>query len=229
MTSYSQRSERVRGFTLIELMVVVTIIAILSAAVVPSFSVTLARQRQNDAAMQIASAVFKARARAARTGRCHRVRVYTGATSAVALDEAVTPLSCLSLQAAGATVVCGTLPPNEANVNDCSQARTINNWHRVSYASVGASSDPIFGDAHVKLIGDDVEFDGPYAPPSVDATCSTAAGGNPNLMLFENTGFLSQPQERYYEVALEMGGTKSKPRRFVRVSPGGAVKYTLCE
>ena len=73
---WTQRpASRVRGFTLMELMVVVGIIAIVAAAVVPSFNRSLQKNRQREAAMLIVEAVFAARSRAARTGRCHRVRV----------------------------------------------------------------------------------------------------------------------------------------------------------
>ena len=66
------------GFTLIELMVVVAIVALVSAAVVPSFSLALQRERQRTVANYVVQSVFAARSRAVRTGRCHRVTVTMG-------------------------------------------------------------------------------------------------------------------------------------------------------
>ena len=72
------RSNKVssRGFTLIELMVVVAIIALVTAATIPSFSRALLQNRQRQAGALIVEAVLNARALAARTGRCHRVTVF---------------------------------------------------------------------------------------------------------------------------------------------------------
>jgi len=214
MTPQPVRKLSQAGFTLMELMVVVAIISIVAAAVVPSFTTVLQRHRQREAAQLIIEAAFAARARAARTGRCHRVRVYPdgndgnhgGSGGAVAVDEA-------------------DPPPTE-----CGQVDT---WTRVMYKSVGPSSDPLLGDAHVGLIGNDVAITAVVAPPSTDPTCqSTLSITDPNIMMFEPTGGLYDRVERFFRV--QAFTTDSAPipmgvAQYVRVGPGGSTRYTLCE
>ena len=57
-----------RGFTLVEMLVVMTISAILIAAAVPSFQWTIARNRISDATNQLLSHLEYARMEASRRG-----------------------------------------------------------------------------------------------------------------------------------------------------------------
>jgi prepilin-type N-terminal cleavage/methylation domain-containing protein len=199
-------TSRNRGFTLTELMVVVAIIAIVAAAVVPSFSRTLQKNRQREAAMLIVEAVFAARSRAAKTGRCHRVRVMPNASGmaggtggAVALDE-----SC---------------------ANSCSAARG-GQWNRLSYKSVWDSTESaadiqgaVQGDSHVGLIGQDV---------AISAVLDEAGGpGTPADMMFESTGGLYDMTLRFFEIRVDTGTGPLGVTRHVRVSAGGSVSYTV--
>jgi prepilin-type N-terminal cleavage/methylation domain-containing protein len=200
---------RARGFTLIELMVVVAIVAIVSAAVVPSFSLSLRKNRQREAGMLIIEAVFTARSRAVRTGRCHRVRVMLSDTAndggfggAVAIDESTTN-------------TCNTAAPEP-----CIVALGANLWTRVSYKSVWTSmeiADDIQADAqgdnHVGLIGEDVAI--------FEVTDRAGAVIVRDPMLFDSIGRLVDRIERYYDI---VGGPVT---RQVRVTAGGSVRYTL--
>jgi prepilin-type N-terminal cleavage/methylation domain-containing protein len=122
---------RVRGFTLMELMVVVAIIAIVSAAVVPSFSLTLKRNRQREAANLIVQAVFAARSRAARTGRCHRVVIVTSGT-----------------KEDGGTGGSVSVDEYRDQWSECGHATNAAKWQRLSSKTVG------------ELVGDDVAISG---------------------------------------------------------------------
>ena len=197
-----------RGFTLTELMVVVAIIAIIAAAVMPSFSVTLLKNRQREAAMLIIEAVFTARSRAVRTGKCHRVRVRLSDTAndggfggAVAIDEST-------------TATCNTADPF------CAVGGAGGEWRRISYKSVWTSTEDAVdiqaaaqGDTHAGLIGRDVAIQ-----QVTDRTGSPIAS---DPMLFDSTGRLFICVERFYDI---VGGPVT---RQVRVTPGGSVRYTV--
>ena len=201
-------ASRNRGFTLTELMVVVAIIAIIAAAVVPSFSLTLLKNRQREAAMFIIEAVFTARSRAVRTGRCHRVRVMLSPTAdnggfggAVAIDETNTNS-------------CNTADPY------CPLGIGGSEWRRISYKSVWTSVEAAVdiqgtaqGDTHAGLIGRDVAI--------FQVTDRTGAPIAPDPMLFDTTGRLVDLIERFYDIT---GGPIT---RQVRVTAGGTVRYTL--
>jgi prepilin-type N-terminal cleavage/methylation domain-containing protein len=118
---------RAKGFTLMELMVVVAIIAIVSAAVVPSFSMALKKGRQREAANLIVQAVFAARSRAARTGRCHRIVITTDDT-----------------EQDGGTGGSVRLDEYRAQSAECGGATNAANWRQLSSKIVG------------DLVGDDV-------------------------------------------------------------------------
>jgi prepilin-type N-terminal cleavage/methylation domain-containing protein len=118
---------RTKGFTLMELMVVVAIIAIVSAAVVPSFSLALKRGRQREAANLIVQAVFAARSRAARTGRCHRIVIATDDT-----------------ERDGGTGGSVRVDEYRAQSAECGSATNAANWQQLSSRIVG------------DIVGDDV-------------------------------------------------------------------------
>ncbi len=116
----SQR--KAAGFTLIELMVVVAIVALVSAAVVPSFALALQRERQRTVANYIVQAVFAARSRAVRTGRCHQVSVAMGTPGVtggnggqVLIREYLRPATCAT--AAADTDVNNWGSPSTGNWN----------------------------------------------------------------------------------------------------------------
>jgi prepilin-type N-terminal cleavage/methylation domain-containing protein len=199
------------GFTLIELMVVVSIIAIVAAAVVPSFSMVLHEHRQREAAQLIIQAVFSARSNAARTGKCHRVRVYpsadaadhTGTGGAVAVDQA------------DQTIQCGQ----------------VETWTRISNKSVGPSVDTLVGDSHAGIVGTDISITKVVAPPEVDPDCDAALPiPDPNIMIFRADTFLEDNTERYFEVqAFNTEGNTKGITRYVRVNSSGDTKFKLCE
>jgi type II secretory pathway pseudopilin PulG len=198
-----------------ELMVVVGIIAIVAAAVVPSFNRSLQKNRQREAAMLIVEAVFAARSRAARTGRCHRVRVMPsdslmagGTGGAVAIDE-----SCYTSCASA----LNPQPPVPVPL-----------WNRLSFKSVSATNEiagdiqaAAQGDAHVGLIGGDIAISA-----VLDNTGAPLAAGD---MLFEPAGGLYDLTERFFEIRVDTGTGPLGVTRHVRVSPGGSVRYTLLE
>jgi prepilin-type N-terminal cleavage/methylation domain-containing protein len=207
MSRTQHSRSRTEGFTLMELMVVVAVIAILSAAVVPSFSRTLQSNRQGEAAMLIIEAVFNARSRAARTGRCHRVRVITsdsvmagGNGGAVAIDES-DARSCRVASVPGAT------------------------WTRLSFKAVGGTNEiaadiqgSAQGDSHVALVGQDVGivgvFDANGAPLSIGP------------MLFDSAGALTDLTERRFRVHISTNsGSVVGVVRHVRVDPSGSPEY----
>lgn len=213
---WTQRpASRVRGFTLMELMVVVGIIAIVAAAVVPSFNRSLQKNRQREAAMLIVEAVFAARSRAARTGRCHRVRVMPsdsqlagGTGGAVAIDE-----SCYT----SCSSALNPQPPVPVPL-----------WNRLSFKSVSASNETAGdiqaaaqGDAHVGLIGGDIAISA-----VLDRAGAPLAVGD---MLFDPSGGLFDMTERFFEIRVDTGTGPLGVTRHVRVSPGGSVRYTLLE
>jgi prepilin-type N-terminal cleavage/methylation domain-containing protein len=203
---------RIRGFTLIELMVVVAIIALVSAAVVPAFSSTTHKNRQREAAMLIIEAVFDCRSRAVRTGRCCRVRVMTSDTAnnggfggAVAIDESNTNS-------------CNATPPGSCFMSHCMVAAG-NPWTRVSYKSVWTSTETAAdiqaaaqGDSHAGLVGEDVAI--------FQVTDRNGSVIGPGPMLFDPTGRLVDRTERFFDI---VGAAVT---RQVRVTAAGSVRFT---
>jgi prepilin-type N-terminal cleavage/methylation domain-containing protein len=203
------------GFTLVELMVVVAVVALVTAAVVPSFSMSLQKNRQREAGMMIVQAVFEARSRAARTGHCEMVRV---TLSKPGLDGGT-----------GGIVSLQEYRPVKAPF-DCGIASTTGaDWVELSHKSVsrdGSHPGVVGGDA-AKSTGD-VAIDSVF-----DSGCNQIlAAPNVVSMYFEPTGGLeaTTAMERFFGIsAYEKAGVTRGVRRHVRVSAGGSVRYTFCQ
>ncbi len=69
LTSIPKRIKRIRGFTLIELMVVLTMVAILATLAAPSFQSSIARQQLKIAASDLLVSVMQARNEAIKNNR----------------------------------------------------------------------------------------------------------------------------------------------------------------
>jgi len=197
------------GFTLIELMVVVAIVAFVTAAVVPSFSLSLQRNRQRGASMLIIQATFAARGRAARTGRCHRIRIDFDDPGVQGGHGGM-----VTVQEYSNRVECSNTNGSDGGV-----------WRDLSVKCVADNDD----DDHAGLIGDDIAISG-----VVDSDC-VPLGVNSIEVLFEPTGGLNvtvdgNAEKKFFAIqAYTSGGDPVGVTRHVRLASGGAVKYTMCE
>jgi prepilin-type N-terminal cleavage/methylation domain-containing protein len=207
---------RSKGFTLIELMIVVFIIAIISSAIVPSFSRTLQRNRQREAGLFIVQAVWTAMSRAARNNRCHMVRVFSDG------EEAVN---------GGAVALYEATWVGNQQFN-CSNAIRLGAWTQLSFKAISASKD-LAGSDQAGLVGRDVIFSRVLAPPAgYPAVCNNVFGlPDPGILYFEPTGYIFQPYERYFEiVALDgSGNPRDSDNMYVRFGADGSCKYQVCE
>lgn len=64
MSAFSPRSRRVRGFTLVELIITVSIVAVLAAVASPAMSTIMTKHRVQDATSDLFAALLKARGEA---------------------------------------------------------------------------------------------------------------------------------------------------------------------
>jgi prepilin-type N-terminal cleavage/methylation domain-containing protein len=200
-----------RGFTLMELMVVVAIIAFVTAATIPSFSRALLENRQRLAGAILVEAVLNARSLAARTGRCHRVRVFPSTPSISGGNG-------------------GRVEVQVFNQSTCMLGANPADWARVSIKAIGrgaADPDGISNAPLEEIVGDDVAI----------LTASTLVSGNwfviinPNgdEMQFEPTGELFGLQNRSYAIQMYLPNgtavTGNNSTKFVNVMAGGLVRY----
>ncbi len=209
-------NRRDAGFTLLELMVVCTIIAVVTAAVVPTFRSALVRNRMQESANYIVSAVFEARSRATRTGTCHRVQIL--------LDKSV------DTGGSGGVVELAEFRPNSLRTGTCTEACGNFNpadWIVVGIASVGLGNvNDSDGNPHtLNPAGRDVGLSGFFDQNAVQLL----ADGNQLNLYFEPTGGMQILNgicalgQGYVRVQPDEG-----PARYVFISAGGAVRYTDC-
>jgi len=186
-----------RGFSLIELMVVVGIIAFVTAAVVPTFNLSLQRNRQREAGMLVVKALYAARSRAARLGKCHRVRILyrnpgvSGGTGGqVAVDS--------STQAS------------------CGQAFNWGVWEQATFASVAVGVGPD-GLNHAGLVGADVAI----------TADDFSTGGELALHFEPSGGLWVQDARihRLQVNAYDNGGNRHGISRAIRITPAGGAFY----
>jgi len=213
---HRKRRKKDDGFTLVELMVVVAIVAIVTAAVVPSFSMSLQRNRQREAGLLIVQAVFAARSRAARTGHCQMVEVtlakpgLDGGTGGI--------VSLREYRPATAPFDCGIATPIPSASPD---------WVELSHKSV--SRDGV----HPGVVGGDAaRKEGDVAIDGFSNVCvKTPAAPGVVTMFFEPTGGQEATTAREYffgVTAYQSPGVPCGVQRHVRVSAGGSVRYTFC-
>ncbi len=179
-----------------ELMVVVAIIAFVSAAVVPTFAMSLQRGRQREAGWLIVEGVFTARSRAARTGRCHRV-VVAPANPAVS----------------GGTG--GWVAVQESNMAECSRAMNSGTWTSVSVKSVGGGN--VLGQPRVALAGKDVAISAMMGNlNNPDTVVFEPSGGL----------WVRNADPRAYTITMytDAGVPRGLPRRVI-ITSGGSVRY----
>ena len=122
MPPHRRPRARSRGFTLIELMVVVVIIAVLAAIAVPLFAQRMRQRAVQQAAMAMAEMFRGARTRA--LGRGAAVMVTAGPNGAFTVFEGVKGQTAAN---ASGTAACGNLP---------TRGCTTNNWGNVSAGAV---------------------------------------------------------------------------------------------
>ncbi len=207
---------RSKGFTLVELMVVLVIVSVISAAIVPSFSSTLQKNRQREAGMMIVQGVWTARSRAVRTNRCHMVRVFQDGEVSVN---------------GGAVGIYEARWIQGLQFN-CSHAIRTGLWDQISFKALDTSKDP-GGAGQAGLVGKDVVFRRVLAPPEgLNPVCNTQFGlPDPGILYFEPTGIPYQPYERYFEVVImdAAGKPKEQSIMYTRFGSDGSAGYQICE
>jgi prepilin-type N-terminal cleavage/methylation domain-containing protein len=185
------------GFTLLELMVVVAIIAFVTAAAVPSFAMALQRNRLREAGVLIVEAVFAARSRAARTGRCHQVLV--------APDNP---------KVSGGSG--GWVAVQESNMAECSRAANSGVWTSVWVKSVGGGN--ALGQNRAGVVGNDVAISAMLgAANNPDTVLFEPSGG-----LYVRT---NGPRTYFLTMYTTAGAVRGVNRR-VTITSGGSVRYS---
>ncbi|MDI6776854.1 MAG: GspH/FimT family pseudopilin [Syntrophales bacterium] len=90
--SDAMRIERGKGFTLIELMIVIAIMGIMAAIAVPSYQTFMAQRRLNGAARQVMSDLMNARMMAVTQNRNVQVTFPTSAAASYTIDATGVPV-----------------------------------------------------------------------------------------------------------------------------------------
>jgi hypothetical protein len=113
----------------------------------------------------------------------------------------------------------GMVAVDESNMVECSRAINSGVWTRLSFHSVWASNDPVQGDAHAGLVGQDIAIMDVNRNAGVDDT-----------LHFEPSGglFINDATARVFRViAFDSGGTPMGVQtQAVAVASGGSVRYT---
>lgn len=102
-----------KGFTLIELMVVIAVVTILAIAAAPTYTALLDRYRVNKAAEDVISVISNARAGSMKLHRQVNVKVATGANWCVGANAATLPTSGAK---AGSANACSCATPSGCSV-----------------------------------------------------------------------------------------------------------------
>ena len=195
------RARSKKGFTLIELMIVVAIVAFVTAAVVPSMGMSLLRGRQREAANLVVQGVLGARSLAARTGRCHRLTILLSATGEAGGNGGA------------ATIETAT------QAGRCSVAAANNVWNTISVKCVGCDGHNILAAVRAGLVGDDVALSTAQDIDGAGNVTQNHAAGDSVVVLFEPTGGMFQSRR----VVVEAIGAPIS--RWVSISAGGSVRY----
>ena len=205
--------QRQGGFTLIELMVVVAIVAFVSAAVVPSMSLRLLRNRQREAANLIIQGVFAARSRAARTGRCPQVQV--------SLSNA----NILGGNGGGVAVLTGRLGFR------CSQAEALgeflNNNNLLWVKSIGGAN--LFNANRAGIVGDDVAILQATAVDGAGVATNFAAGATVTINFEPSGGMQNGSNYVFLLPAYDRGGQLVGNMRCIALRAGGTVRYGMIQ
>jgi prepilin-type N-terminal cleavage/methylation domain-containing protein len=204
------RSNKVspRGFTLMELMVVVGVIALVTAATLPSFSRALLQNRQREATSLITKAVLTARSSAPRSGRCFRLivstsnpRIHGGNGGSVRVDQYIRVTSDCGEPAADTDTAA---------------------WIPISFHSIGGATD------QAMLVGQDIAIS-----RVLDNTCQKVIAND--IMYFNPDGSLYfsaavTPLDRLYEINMftTYDTNKTGISRYVRLAANGSVRLATC-
>lgn len=186
-----------RGFTLVELMVVVGIIAFVTAAVVPSFSMSLQKNRQREAGLLVVKAMFAARSRAARLGKCQRVRILTRKPGV-----------------SGGTG--GMVAVDASTGSSCTQAVNWGVWEQIVFFSVAGGAGPD-GKSHAGLVGKDVAIVAEDGTVNVDLALHFEPSGGLWIQ--------DAREQRVRVAAYTSDGIEAGVTRYVRINPAGSTFY----
>ena len=192
------------GFSLIELMVVVSVVALVVAAAMPSFGLALRRNRMREAAMLIVRPVYLAHGRAAQKVTCHRVHIRRSQSANNGGDGGWVELAEYTL---GDSSNCSLSACNDAT-----------NWRVLTTSMVGTNQG---------LVGDDVSIAAFYQR---QGNTWGQVAVNDLYLYFDPSGETRVQFGTGNQCNLADGVISirpdSGPDRHVRFTSGGSVRYT---